>query len=234
MNMSFQARPFAFDRVFAMPRAGKPVSNEPPELTALREELEQLKLQMDANLAMARADGFEAGLAQARGETAAALLAATDALHVSIEAIEGEYEVIEERLSKAAADVALAAADELAARAVETDPARAIDEAIGRVLTQVARGQELHIHVHPALTEQMEALIAHRKSSDRRRLSLTLVPDASLALGDALISWEQGGLALDAAARRQAVLAELGLLVEGAEEVPAGSAGSTDSSLPLR
>ncbi len=222
MDMSFQARPFAFDRVFAMPRPGRSAVNESPDLAALREELEQLKLQMDASLAIARADGFEAGLVQARGETAAALLAATDALHVSIEAIEGEYEVIEERLSKAAADVAMAAADELAARAVESHPARAIDEAIGRVLTQVARGQELHIHVHPALIDQMEALIAQRKSSDRRRLSLTLIADPTQALGDALISWEQGGLALDAAARRQAVLSELGLLATGAGAAPEG------------
>jgi len=211
MDMSYQARPFAFDRIFAMPRAATGSHDESPELIALRADFERLKLQLETGIAVAHADGFEAGLVQARGETAAALLAATDALHVSIEAIEGEYEVIEERLSKAAADVAMAAADELAGRAVECDPARAIDEAIGRVLLQVARGQELQIHVHPALIEQMEALIATRKSGERRRLSRILVAVPTLALGDALIAWEQGGLALNAAARRQAVLTELGL-----------------------
>jgi flagellar assembly protein FliH len=107
--------------------------------------------------------------------------------------------------------VAMAAADGLAARALEADPTLAIDEAIARVLTQVARGQELQIRVNPALIEQMEALIAGRQSRERRRLSLTLVADPGLAIGDALISWTQGGLALDADARRTAILAELDL-----------------------
>jgi flagellar assembly protein FliH len=79
------------------------------------------------------------------------------------------------------------------------------------VLTQVARGQELHIRVHPELVDATEALIAGRQSRDRRRLSLTVISDDTLAIGDALIAWEQGGLTLDAAARRSAILAELGL-----------------------
>lgn len=213
MDASFHITPFAFDRIFAMPKAspGAEAAPESPEVAALTAELELLQLRFDTSVAVARADGFEAGLAQARGEIAAAMLAATDALHASIEAVEGEYEQIEQRLSKAAAEVAMAAADGLAARALETDPALAIDEAIGRVLTQVARGQELQIHVNPALIAQMEALIADRQSRDRRRLSLSLVADPNLAIGDALITWTQGGLALDANARREAILAELDL-----------------------
>ena len=81
----------------------------------------------------------------------------------------------------------------------------------GRVLTQVARGQELRVRVHPDLAERMEAVIAERQSRDRRRLSLTVIADDALAVGDALIAWEQGGLTLDAAARRAAILTELGL-----------------------
>lgn len=211
MDMASDTKPFAFDRVFMLPKAGEGARDQSPEVLLLRAELEALTLQFDTGLAVARADGFEAGLMQARGETAAALLSATDALHVSIEAVEDEYAAIEQRLSKAAADVAMAAAEGLAAQALALDPARAIDQAIGRVLLQVARGQELQIHVHPALLEQMEALIVTRQSRDRRRLSLSLLADPALAIGDALITWDQGGLALDAAARHAAVLAELGL-----------------------
>lgn len=213
MDMSFQAQPFAFDRIFAMPKPGAGARDDSPELIVLRREFDLLKLRFETGLVVARAEGFEAGLAQARGETAAALLSATDALHVSIEAVEGEFAAIEERLSKTAADVAMAAAEGLAARALETDPARAIDDAIGRVLLQVARGQELQVHVHPALIEQMDALITARQKGERRRLSLTLLADPALAIGDALIAWEQGGLALDAAGRREAIMAELGLAV---------------------
>lgn len=224
MDMAFHARPFAFDRVFALPTADAGPRDASPETIALRVELERLKLELETAVAVARADGFEAGLAQARGETAAALLTATDALHVSIEAVEGEYAAIEARLSRVAADVAMAAAEGLAAHALAADPARAIDEAIGRVLRQVARGQELQVHVHPALLVQMEALIALRQSRDRRRLSLTLLADPALAVGDALIAWDQGGLALDAAARRAAILAELGLSALGTDAIATVSA----------
>lgn len=209
MDTSFHIRPFAFDRIFATaaPRSDDGSS----ELAALTAELDLLKLRFDTGIASARADGFEAGLAQAREEIAAALLTATDALHATIETVEGEFEAIEQRLSGAAADLAMAAAEGLAGHAIAVDPTIAIDEAIGRVLTQVARGQELRIQVHPDLAERMEAVIAERQSRDRRRLSLSIVADPALAIGDALITWEQGGLALDGAARRAAILAELGL-----------------------
>lgn len=214
MDTSCHITPFAFDRVFATPKGAAAAASETDlmeTIIVLRAEIDLLKAQLETATAVARADGFEGGLAQARGETAAAMLAATDALHASIEAVEQEFEAIEQRTSRAAADVALAAAEGLAARAVATDPALAIDEAIGRVLTQVARGTELHIRVHPDLVEPTEALIATRQSRDRRRLALTVIADPSLAVGDALIAWEQGGLTLDAAARRAAILAELGL-----------------------
>lgn len=220
MDSSFHIKPFAFDRVFAMQK-GAQVPNAADNIETiivLRAEIDLLKAQLETATAVARADGFEGGLAQARNETAAAMLAATDALHASIEAVEQEFEEIERRTSRAAADVALAAADGLAARALATDPALAIDDAIGRVLTQVARGQELQIRVHPALIEATEALIAGRQSRDRRRLSLTVIADDTLAIGDALISWEQGGLTLDAAARRAAILTELGLDEAGRDE----------------
>lgn len=209
MDASFHITPFAFDRIFT---TAKPVSRDlSAELAVLNAEFELLKLRSDSEIAVARAEGFEAGLAQAREEIGAALLAATDALHASIETVEGAFEAIEERLSGVAAEVAMAAAEGLAGHALALDPTVAIDAAIGRVLTQVARGQELRVRVHPELAERMEAVIAERQSRDRRRLSLTVLPDPAQAIGDALITWDQGGLALDVGARRAAILAELGL-----------------------
>ena len=215
MNAAFDIKPFAFDRVFAMAKAGTAPSatDNVATLIVQRAEIDLLRSQLETCAAVAHAEGFEGGLAQAREDTAAAMLAATDALHASIEAIEQEFEAVEQRTSRVAAEVAMAAAEGLAARALQADPALAIDEAIGRVLTQVTRGQELQIRVHPVLIEATEALIVGRQSRERRRLSLTVIADLTLAIGDALISWEQGGLALDAAARRGAILAELGLEV---------------------
>jgi flagellar assembly protein FliH len=47
------------------------------------------------------------------------------------------------------------------------------------------------------------------KGSERRRVSLTVLPDETLPEGDAAIFWEEGGLAIDAAARREAVIVEM-------------------------
>ena len=62
----------------------------------------------------------------------------------------------------------------------------------------------------------MERLVVVRQSQDRRRLNLSVCGDDGLAIGDALIVWDEGGLTLDAAARRAALLEELaGLLPAG-------------------
>ena len=52
-----------------------------------------------------------------------------------------------------------------------------------------------------------------------------MISDDALAIGDALIAWEQGGLTLDAAARRSAILAELGL-----DETVRGETGAGETT----
>lgn len=221
--MGFQnVERFAFDRIFSTPAsegATVPSGDMLLEISALRAELALLRSDVDAQLALARAQGFEAGLAQARAEREVALLSAVDALHAGIESLDERFEDVSRRVTGEAAEIALAAADMIAGRAIDAAPAEAIDAAIGRALGQVARGTELEIRVHPDLIEAIEARIADRQSRDRRKLNLNVVGDVTVAIGDALIGWEQGGLALDATARRQAVLDELETLLPS----PAGA-----------
>ena len=83
MDASFHIKPFAFDRVFAMPAAAAPVGRAEDlhlQLLSLEAEVERMRLDHATALAQARDDGLEAGLRQARGEQGAALLAAVDAL----------------------------------------------------------------------------------------------------------------------------------------------------------
>lgn len=207
---------FAFDRIFATPGSeGAPVASGDTllEITALRAELALLKSDVDAQIAIARAEGFEAGIAQARAERDVALLSAVDALHAGIEALDERFEEVSTRVTGEAAEIALAAADMIAGRAIDIAPAEAIDAAIGRALSQVARGTELEIRVNPDLIETIEARIADRQSKDRRKLNLTVVGDVTITVGDARIGWEKGGLSLDAGARRQAVIEELETLL---------------------
>lgn len=205
-----QVRPFAFDRVFTV------ATPEAVNVEALRLQVEQLqhdlasqKLEIEAQLMRARAEGFQAALDQVRGERQAALLAATDAIHAAIEALDARFHEAELKVARAGGEIALAAADYLAARALELEPAVAIDAAIGRALRQVRRGQPITIRVHPDLVADMETLVADRQAQDRRRLALTVIGDEGLPVGDARLAWDDGGLALDAGARRELVAREL-------------------------
>jgi flagellar assembly protein FliH len=213
---------FAFDRIFSTPASESatiPSGDMLLEISALRAEIALLQADINTQVNLARAEGFESGLAQARAERDVALLSAVDALHAGIEALDERFEDVSKRVTGEAAEIALAAADMIAGRAIETAPAETIDAAIGRALSQVARGTELEIRVHPDLIEAIEARIAERQANDRRKLNLTVIGDVTIAIGDALIGWEQGGLALDASARRKAVMEELETLLPS----PAGA-----------
>lgn len=213
MASASKIRPFAFERVFAQPSATEAGKPDPlllqSELETLRAQIDRIELERDMALAQARSDGFEAGLAQARAEREAAMLAAIDALQAGIEQIAEEVDGAVAKATAEAAELALAAADHLAGRAIAAAPAEAINAALGRVLEQLGRNPRLQIRVHPSLVEEMERLIAVRQAGDRRRMHIHVAADATIALGDTLIAWDEGGLRLDLEARRGALREEL-------------------------
>ncbi|HKY82934.1 MAG TPA: flagellar assembly protein H [Sphingobium sp.] len=218
MEATISVQPFGFDRVFR--RATDP--EDPPrtntdelqsQIAALQDRVRQLRQENEETLAAARAHAFAEGLAQAREEREEAILAAADALHMGVEDLDRDLS----SMMKEAAGLALLAAEILAGHALAREPGRAIDEALGRALTQVARGTPLHVRVHPDSLEDVERLVARRRAGERRALSITLVEDRDIAPHDAHISWGEGGLMVDAAARRAAVIRELGLTGEEEE-----------------
>lgn len=206
-----QITPFPFARVFPEHSGGRSLNHGPADVRveALEAECQSLQIEHEVALSLARAEAFQQGLDQAREERETALLAAVDALQASIEGLDESLDAIEERLAREASELALTAADLLAARALELDPGAAIDEAIGRALKQIRRGDPITLRVHPDLIADIERLVAERQASERRRLSLTVLGDKSLALGDACLQWDQGGLRLDAEARSAAVRAQV-------------------------
>lgn len=214
MGAAFHIEPFPFDRVFSatpMRRAGDAQALA-GEIERLEGELERLKREHEAALLAVRVEAYQEGLIQARADRESALLSAADALQASIEALDTRFGDVEEQLARESAEIALAAADYLAARALEIDPSIGIDAAIGRALAQVRRGTPIQVAVHPDLLPDMEALVAQRQANDRRRLFLTVIADPALPMGDARLRWDQGGALLDASARRDAVRQELGAL----------------------
>jgi flagellar assembly protein FliH len=221
MEAAIHVKPFGFDRVFHLSGAEGPepvIDDEVP----LVDQVDELQARIVAieeahreELARARADGFAAGLDQARRDREVALLSAADAINAAIEQVDLRLDWAIEAMTSDAAAAALAAAEALAGHAVDHLPGRAIDEALDRVLRQVARGTALTIKVHPSLLDDIEQRIVMRASQDRRKLSITAIADEAIPVGDADIAWEEGGLTVSLDARRAAVLAELEPLLKG-------------------
>jgi flagellar assembly protein FliH len=211
-EQSINIAKFRFDRVFGAVDPGNDngaAADVAARAAILQAELDLLRDERDRAIVQARAEGYEAGLADARAERETATLSAVDALQAAVEALDEQIDDIAKASRADAAELALAAAELIAARALELLPAQAIDEAIDRVLKQVARGTQLVVRVNPELRPEIERLVEARINSDRRKLSIQVFSDAALPAGDALIAWDEGGLSLDAAARRAAIAAEL-------------------------
>ncbi|OAN52561.1 FliH/SctL family protein [Sphingobium sp. TCM1] len=222
MEAAISIKPFGFDRVFRSgPAPVEDVPASPPveelqgQIAALQERIEEMRQDRETALLKARAEGLAAGLAQARGERAEAMLSATDALHAALDELGGQWAHESDRIMREAAEVALCAAEMIAGHAIRQAPGQAIDEALGRVLRQVVRGTSVSIRVHPDSLEDVERLVAERRAGERRALNIAIVADATIARHDAHIGWAEGGLIVEAAARRAAVARELdGLLGE--------------------
>lgn len=217
-------KPFAFDRVFrfAAPRSKEETPAEGlaelhDQLHQLEAALESLRVERDEAVVAAHADGLAQGLQQARTERAEAQLAATDALHAALDDLVSEFTSVTEQMTRDCADVALKSAEFLAGHALEIAPLGAVEAAFERVLDQVAFGTILHIKVHPDSLDHFQQIVAERADRHAAKPQIYVVADDSIGPQDAHISWAQGGLIVDAAERRAAVLQELSPLLD---EVP--------------
>ena len=218
---NLHVRPFGFDRTFPMPpreparpyRRKTDAGDLAHETETLRSQIARLEQSHQEELARTRTEAFEAGRNHAHEEREEAILSALDAVQASLDEFSERYGELRAQAEADAVEVALVAAETLAGRAIDEEPGGAVDEAIGRALSQVARGQEIEVRVHPDLVEEIEARIAQRQSEDRRRLALVVSADAGLAPGDAVLKWDRGGVKVDAQSRRQAVLDELAPLM---------------------
>lgn len=214
-----EIKPFGFSRSFeiAHPQVAVELGEDLlSEITTLRATIVQMRARHGEALLEARREGFEVGRTHASGEQSGALLAATDALHAALDNMEQRVSDHIRNIHRDAVDLALAAGEMLAGHAIDFAPGRAVDEALDRALEQVDRGTGLVIRVHPRLADVMEERLATRISRERRKLNLTLMPDETILPGDGQISWKEGALGVEAAARREALMAELAPLLEPA------------------
>lgn len=214
-------KPFGFDNVFRFGATSDEIQPETVDTEILYQKIADLETQLhdaqqarDDAVEAARQEGHEQGIAQARSERAEALLAATDALHVGLDDLASQVGDVRDQLTRDAAQVALCAAEMLAGHAIAQTPGRAFDEALGRALKQVSVNTDLMVHVHPESRLEVEAIVQARLARNGGTPAITIIEDTAIAPNDAHISWADGGLIIEAEARRAAVLAELGTLMD--------------------
>ena len=217
MHEHLQTQPFSFDRTFPVPdrepsrqyRRKTDPAKLSDEIDILQREIAMLEESHAKELACARSEAFEAGRHHVLADREAAILSALDAMQASMEEISEKYCELRTEIVSDATQLAFAAAEAIAGHAIANLPGGAIDEAIGRALAQVTRGQEIEVKVHPDLLDEIEARIALRQSRDRRKLGLVVLADCTIPPGDAVLNWGRGGIMVDAENRRQAVLEAL-------------------------
>jgi flagellar assembly protein FliH len=188
----------------------------PPSLDALLERVAALEAALAAQaaahaaeLAEAREAALDRGRDEGRGEASAALQAALDVLHDQLETIEHRLDERVAELTRDAAELALDAAELLAGHVALRWPQAAVEAAVGRVLRDTERAADIAIRVHPSLAPALDLWLTERPRALTRQIGVEIVPDEEVSPGDGVVDWRRGGLAIDAAARRAAVRAEL-------------------------
>jgi flagellar assembly protein FliH len=157
---------------------------------------------------VAHRQGFEAGQAQARGETAERI--AKTLLHIAdgMAKIEQALAGIEAKIEVEAVQVAVAVAAKLAPELIAREPFAEISALAGDAFRQLVSTPQVSVHIGAAIFESAKDKleeIARSRGFDGR---LTVQPDDKMAAGDCRIEWVDGGVGRDRAAT-QAVIDEV-------------------------
>jgi flagellar assembly protein FliH len=150
-------------------------------------------------------NGFSAGEAEARAETARRLAAAFEQASETLKAMAGTLADVEARIEAEAVDVALAAARKLAPALIAREPFVEIAALVSDCLRQIVSAPHLAVRVnenlYAAAREQLDQL-ARQAGFDGR---IVLLSEPHIAEGDCRIEWADGGLVRDRAAIEAAI-----------------------------
>ena len=174
----------------------------PPEPDPVEETLR-------AVAAAAREDGFAAGRASMTQEAANRAAESLANIAKSLAASQQASDDIAIEASKGVARVALAMLDAALPGLAAQQSATLVADFAERLRPALAFLPEAHLHIAPSLIEDVRPLIGD--------LAVTLVPDATLAPGDARATWQGGSAEFDLVKRRLAIteaLSAAGLYVD--------------------
>jgi flagellar biosynthesis/type III secretory pathway protein FliH len=178
----------------------------------LQDELEQARSEARTLADYARDEGFRNGLEQARGELQASLLSATDCVNDALDSIAADIAGRFETVVRDSAGLAFVVGEHLAAQVLERAPLSVIEGALAAVLSEMHKLTDLEIEVHPSLVEPLQTALRSNNGLGRK-ISVSVHADQRLIPGDAQISWGEGGLKVDFASRRSALLEALGVIL---------------------
>lgn len=162
----------------------------PPEPDPMEETLR-------AVAASAREDGFAAGRASMTQEVANRAAESLGLIGKQLAASQAASAEIAAEASRGIARVALAMLDAALPGLAAQQSATLVADFADRLRPALAFLPEAHLHIAPSLMEAVRPLIGD--------LAVTLVPDATLAPGDARASWQGGSAEFDLAKRRVAI-----------------------------
>ena len=162
----------------------------PPEPDPMEETLR-------AVAASAREDGFAAGRASMTQEVANRAAESLALIGKQLAASRAASAEIAAEASRGIARVALAMLDAALPGLAAQQSATLVADFADRLRPALAFLPEAHLHIAPSLMEAVRPLIGD--------LAVTLVPDATLAPGDARASWQGGSAEFDLAKRRVAI-----------------------------
>ncbi|MCA3254788.1 MAG: hypothetical protein INF91_04120 [Alphaproteobacteria bacterium] len=160
----------------------------------------------EAACAIARAEGFDAGLAAGRAEGDSLARALAASIASALDRAADRLEATLAEVADAAGELGLAAAEHLAGRALpDAPPAAAIADAV----RQAAGSPVLRLTVHPDVADAARAAAEAAAAARAATLRIDVATDPSFAPGDVDADWLTGGLSVSAADRRAALLAAL-------------------------
>ncbi|MBX9908943.1 MAG: flagellar assembly protein FliH [Beijerinckiaceae bacterium] len=169
----------------------------------------------EADVAQARSEGFQAGLAQARAEAQDQTGGLVARLLQSIERLASQDHARLDEVEWQAAQVAISTARRLAGAALADKPMAGLENAVRECLGHARLAPHLVVRVNEASVETVEGMLARLTRETGFAGKLVVLGEPDIAPGDGRIEWADGGFVVDQA--------KLGQLIDQAVESAFGA-----------
>lgn len=203
-------RRFEFDRRFDLSHLSDADRARTLEAEAeIRDEIERKQAEAEAIKAVARAEGYQAGLEAARKEREAELGDAVARLNNNLERAFIQAAEFHGEVTLDAVALAVAIGEGLAGELFKANPLGCAQHAISTALIEQFERPRMTIKVCPVDRAELAAFVDSKINLTGYEGRIIFQDDANLQSGDCLIEWSDGGIRAVMTERRERVLGEL-------------------------